>query len=592
MIIQLHEQLINKIAAGEVVERPASVLKELVENSIDAEADKIEVNIQKAGTKLIEVNDNGVGMNREDAKVASKSHTTSKISKIQDLDSIFSMGFRGEALASISSVSNVTIITKTEEEEVGTKVEINEGKQSSHEDISTKTGTTISVKHLFHNVPARRKFLKSERTEYKHILQTFKNYALAYPHIHFSLSHNKKSVYNLPSVNKESFNSELKIRINDLYGEKTSKELVQLRYNAKDIKIFGFVGHPKQARSRRSHQLIYLNKRPISSGLISKAVYEGYHGLIPKGRYPIFFLFLKIDPSEVDVNVHPRKSEVRFSSPQKIYQSVRQAAKQTLLKFLQKDTEKALKTYPQLKKHTSKSKTFTKESSKKKHFNLNKPSRKDVSKSVDFTRKLLKTSRETEDMDFSSGYKAFQVFKSFIVIEKEKKLLFIDQHAAAERVTYEKLQQQAEEEKTETQKLLIPEVVDLDKTEFETLKQYRTKLEKMGIKFNIFGKQSIKVEEIPVIIARANIEKLIEDILSELPEESDKPESFTQIQDHLFATMACHSSIRAGMKLTEEEINYLVKQLLSGENQYSCPHGRPIIWELDRKELENKFERH
>ncbi|MFC1780407.1 DNA mismatch repair endonuclease MutL [Patescibacteria group bacterium] len=602
MIIKLHQNLINKIAAGEVVERPASVLKELLENSIDAKSTKITVNIEKAGTELIEVIDNGEGMSREDAKLACQSHTTSKITTIQDLDEIATMGFRGEALASISSVSALTLVTKDTGSTTGTKVIVDKKQKLIVKEVSTNKGTKITVKRLFHNIPARKKFLKTESTEYKHILVTFINYALAFPNIHFNLAHNKKSVYNLPSISKDSLNEELKIRINDLFGSKIASNLVDIHYNAPDLQIFGFVGHPRIARSGRSHQLVFLNNRPINDKLITKAVYDAYHSLIPRNKYPIFFLFLRLDPTKVDINVHPRKSEVRFADTQSIFQAVKQAAKQSLLKFLKKDAKKALEQYPEYKPKSVEIENFQSQSKPvgSRFIADNKdqtPTQQQISGAISFTKELLnkKMPVGAEDLQpFSS--RAFQLFNTYIIIEKDDKILFIDQHAAAERVTYEKLLTQFRNDRIETQKLLLSEVIELDKLEFQSLKENRNDLSKLGIKLSIFGKSAFKVEEIPLLLVKSNIKELISDILSELTQSDESvgdanPRPIQKTQNHLIATMACHTSIRAGMKLKQVEIDDLVNKLLKCKNPYSCPHGRPIIWELSREELEKNFKR-
>lgn len=599
MIIKLHPTLVNKIAAGEVVERPASVLKELMENAIDAKATKISANLQDYGNKKIEMVDNGTGMSKDDAIIACDSHTTSKISTLQDLEDINSMGFRGEALASISAVSRLTLISKPQKDKVGTKIQIDSGKVISKEDTPTNKGTTIAVERLFHIIPARKKFLKSKNTEYKHLLVTFFNYALAFPNIHFSLSHNNKTVYNLPSMTADNFNDELLVRINDLFGSKISSNLVEIHYSSPYIQIGGFVGHPSIARSQRSYQLTFLNKRPISDKLISRAVYDAYQSLIPKGKYPIFFLFINLDPRKVDVNVHPRKSEVRFERPDQIYQSVKQAAKGTLLKFLQKDTKNALKEYSKFQKTIPAFKHKVSKIQKDV-----KPSKGfQIKDSIKFTEALLK---EDKDQKFSKITKeaasfqiptiprAFQVFNNYIIIERKDTLLVIDQHAASERVTYESFIKQTEINKIETQRLLIGEIIELNKIEFAILRGYREQLSKLGLKLSIFGKSAFKVEEIPALIAKTNIKELIANIVSELEEETrgKAAQSFEHVKNHIIETMACHSSIRSGMKLHVEEIKDLVEKLLKCNNPYSCPHGRPIIWKIERSELEKKFKRH
>lgn len=608
MIIQLHQNLINKIAAGEVVERPASVVKELVENAIDAKTTKIEVKIENAGKKLLEVTDNGIGMTRDDAEIACDSHTTSKITTIDDLENIRSMGFRGEALASISSVSNLTLVTQSKDEKIGSKIVINGGKRSKTEDFSTE-GTTISVERLFHNIPARKKFLKTDNTEFRHILTTFHNYALSYPNIHFILTHNKKSVYNLPSINNESFNKELLVRIFDIFGGGIADNLVEIYYNSPEIQITGFTGHPKISKSRGSVQLQFLNKRPISDKLISRAVYDAYQGLVPKGKYPIFFMFITLDPKLVDVNVHPRKSEVRFEDTQQIYQAVKQSAKQNILSFLQKDTKEALKVFSNtgssnrsFSSRTPAAHAFAKASAGRpsNSFSSDKPTisnrSSNIEQSLDFTKEILQATKGevSPKLQIDNGsVKAFQVFNCFIIVEKEDTLLMVDQHAADERITYEQLKKDIANSKIETQTVLIPEVIKLDKAKLQIIEEKKKEIEKLGLKIAEFGKNEYRIEEVPALLAKANPVKLLEEILDDIEDEEDrdKPESFEEIEDHIIATMACHSSIRGGMKLHQEEIQDLVEKLLKCKNPYSCPHGRPVIWEITREELERKFGR-
>ncbi len=593
MIIKLYPQLINKIAAGEVVERPASVVKELIENSIDAKATKILVDIEKSGLHLIRVVDNGTGMDREDALLACESHTTSKIASIQDLDNIVSMGFRGEALSSIASVSDFEMITKDKTSKTGTKIEIKYGKFQKAEDISSNIGTSISVKHLFHNVPARKKFLKSERTEYANILDTFLKYALSFPSIHFLLTHNNNSVYNLPSITSEDFNKELLLRIDDIFSNEISENLVEINYNSPRINILGYIGHPKISRSSKAYQYIFLNNRPIIDKIISKAVYDAFTGLMPKDRYPIFFIFLNINPNEVDVNVHPRKSEVRFQDPNFIYRSVNEASKRNILKFLQKDTQEALKKY-------SKFAVNIKKKLKNMYPKLQKSF--EIEKSIIFTKELLKSPKQnvtyTRDETYNFYSKSIpsnqviQIFESYIICILEDKIVLIDQHAASERVTYEKLKKQIDSNAIETQRVLFSENIDLDPSKFEVFMENRKNLEKLGIKLSLFGKNSVKVDEIPAILAKSDFEKLIFDLLDELQENTGiRLDKFNKIKEKLIATMACHTSIRGNMKLTQDEMNYLINELFLCENQYSCPHGRPILWEISKDEIEKKFKR-
>lgn len=601
MIIKLHQNLINKIAAGEVVERPASVLKELLENSIDAGAKHITIHLEAAGFHKVEVIDDGVGMSEDDAKIACDSHTTSKIASIEDLEKIESMGFRGEALASIASVSALTLLTKHKDEKVGYKIVVKGGKHLEGKKSAYRGGTAITVKNLFFNVPARKKFLKSQSTEYRHMLSTFFNYALAYPHIHFVLTHNNKIVHNLPSVSGEQFNEELKVRISDLFGRNLSEDLIQLRYGSPIIQMSGFVSHPRSARSTKSYQLQFLNKRPIVDKTISRAVYDAYQGMIPKGKYPIFFAFISINPNIVDVNVHPRKTEVRFENGQEIYRAAFHATKHALEKSLQIETKENLGQFtvrPQQLGQTTSSITHKTASSPK---NASKPARGEVTDSILFTKELLQDSFLAETPEDSADLalpvqissRAHQVFKEVIIVEKDDTLLFIDQHAAAERVTYEKLIEQINAKKIETQPLLMPEVIEVSTVEAELLEEYKSKLIKLGITISQFGKNTYKIDEVPVLMAKGNFQNFFKEILGDLLEDdgSSKSKSFETLKEKIIATMACHGSIRAGMKLQPAEIDDLVNKLLKCNNPHSCPHGRPIMWEISKSELERKFKR-
>ncbi len=577
-----------------MVERPASVVKELIENAIDADADKITIKLKNNGLDLIQVEDNGKGIDEENLSVAPDSHTTSKLAKLEDLENIHSMGFRGEALASIASVSNLSIISKTKNSDSGKEITINYGKKSEVKETSSNTGTNVSVKQLFHKIPARKKFLKSPQTEYRHILEIFNNYALAFPNITFKLVKDENAIHNLPAINKESKNEEIKVRIHDLFGDKISRNVVPVNYDSPYVQINGLIGHPQIARSRKSHQMTFLNKRPISDPIISKAVYNAHRGLIPKGKYPVFFLFLKMNPSDVDVNVHPRKSEVRFREGQRVFRSIQDAVRSAILKFLQKDSKEAFKEYGkkfQKAKETRKNSDF-----KSKYTSYRKrPSQKTTREAVEFTKSLLEKTKQSNirrGVDFTG---AIQVFNSFIIIQKEEELLFIDQHAAAERVTYEQLKGQIDHEKIETQGLLMGEVINLSERDFQLIKSVRKDLENLGIKINIFGQKDIKVESLPAILEKSNVNDLITDIIDSLNEVGDLeeiPQAFEDAKKHVIETMACHSSIRAGMKLEQREIDDLITKLLKCKNPYSCPHGRPIVWKMEKYKLEKKFKRH
>jgi len=508
------------------------------------------------------------------------------------------MGFRGEALASISAVSELTLVTKHKDEQTGVLIRIKGGKKMEERKIAGNTGTTISADDLFFNVPARKKFLKTESTEYRHLLSTFFNYALSYPHIHFVLSHNRKTVYNLPSVEGENFNEELKPRIFDLFGKGVADDLIPIRYNSPVIQVQGFISHPRAAKSSGTHQLQFLNKRPIVDKTISRAIYDAYQGMIPKGKYPIFFLFLKINPELVDVNVHPRKSEVRFENPQEIYRATFSAAKAALEKGLQIETHECFRQFIPEKPSTSIGKKPPERSfSAYKSGTGRSTTPHGISDSILFTKQLLKGTSLTEPSPtFTSveiSPQAHQVFNEIIIVEKEDSLLFLDQHAAAERVTYEKLIDQIGKKKIETQPLLVPEIIDVSSVEHALLAEQKKLFMTLGIAIAPFGKNAFKIDEVPVLMAKSNFQKFFKEIISDLidDENATSSKSFETVKDKIIATMACHGSIRAGMKLQPAEIDDLVTKLLQCDNPYSCPHGRPIVWEISKSDLERKFKR-
>lgn len=589
-IIRLPQNLINKIAAGEVVERPASVIKELIENSIDAEASKITINIENAGKKLIEVIDNGTGMSKEDAEIAFEHHSTSKIKNLDDLENITTMGFRGEALSSIGAVSKVTLTTKNNKDVTGTQIKIQNEKTTTIEEAGIGQGTDLKVEELFFNIPARLKFLKSDTTELKYIIQTFINLALSNSQIHFILSHNKKNLYNLPNVQN------LKNRIFDLFGQNIADNLISIIYDSPILKINGFVGHPSIAKVQRNHQYVFLNKRPIQDALIAKAVYDGFESTIPRDRFPVLFIFIKIDPKEVDVNVHPRKTQVKFRNTNQIYLAVKNAVKTSLFKQLQSNVNKI----PPFKQSYKIKESFVngRLSDSKIDYKSYPKDKKDlVKQSLLFSAQLLSGSNDNTSIvekDTKIYKQPYQIFNNYLLYEYGEKLWIIDQHAAAERVSYEKLSSQYKKENIEGQKLLIPQTIELKYHDSIVLKSNIDQLSKVGIYVEEFGSNIFKINEVPTLLSKSNLQKLIEDIIEDMKSIDIKKESesLTELTKRIIETMACHHSIRAGMKLEIQEIYNLVKDLIKCRNPYSCPHGRPVIWELTKYQIDKKFDRH
>jgi len=580
----LPAEIIAQIAAGEVIERPASVVKELIENSIDAGSSRIEVNIKAAGKDLIEVIDDGEGMSSVDAAKAFVQHATSKISSLNDLESVLTLGFRGEALASIAAVAEVELNTNNSEE--STKITFTNNDLNISKSIIEK-GTAISVKNLFGRVPARKKFLRSDSTELKQVTDIFLKHAVFHPEIHFILNHNGNNIYNLPQ------SGNIKTRVFDIWGEKISNKTQEINYDGPDLKIYGLIGHPEIARKDRSIQYIALNRRPITSDLISKAVEDSYRSAKPDKLKPVFFLDIEINPRKVDVNVHPRKMEVKFSNTQEIYISVKHAADNGINKTLQLGVKHFLEEQPITQHLNEVEMGWPKPTTPLNRQQLSEKSTPRtqtyindavVKKSLSFTQTLL----ETAEMETKTiAYRSFQIFSTFIILEKQDELLFVDQHAADERINYEKLMNQIKNSTVSKQQLLIPYTMDISASKLEILKEHIDQFEKLGLELEVFGKETIKINTIPQILKTLDFEKFIDEVL-----ERDLINlTSEEVLHNVVASLACHGSIRAGRKMHEEEVNRMIEQLFECEKPYSCPHGRPIIWKMSKYEIEKKFKR-
>jgi len=596
----LSKDLINKIAAGEVVERPASIVKELIENSIDAGSTKITINIRQGGIELIEISDNGTGMNKQNAKLSLIQHATSKISSTEDLAKIFTLGFRGEALASIASIADLEIHTYDGNTEPITVAQ-RDGSSKITPAKARSRGTTITVRNIFKHIPARRKFLKSINTEYKYILSTFLSTVIANPSIEFVLIKDEKIVYDLPS-------STLKNRIINIYP--TYKQILPINYISHEISISGYIGHPSLNRKDTSNQYIFLNGRPIKDRLINQAIKQGYQTSLMHGQYPIFFLNFDINPSLVDVNIHPRKNEVKFLAPGKIFGAVKTTVESTLTKALQQEFNNKIadiNTTSTNNLNTIKQKSFT---NPKKNYVASTPQMhtdNNLLSSLTFTKELLyndtnaSTDNVQKELSLSMHNNTveignfIQVFNTYIIIEKADKLLIIDQHAADERVNFEKIKNKLANNSTiKNQPLLLPILINLTPVEQVIVLDHKQNIEKLGFKLSIDLKnKKLKVLEVPILLAKnSNIEKIITSILHELDNSTNThSDIWSKMEDHVIATMACHGSIRAGQKLHKAEIQQLLSDLNNCTIPYSCPHGRPLSWELTQNDLEKQFKR-
>lgn len=589
----LPDDLINKIAAGEVVERPSSIVKELLENSIDSGATNIELSLEKSGLESITVSDNGIGMNKLEVENAFLKHTTSKINSIDDLFNVSTLGFRGEALASISSIASVKVhsyngIDKPILYTIQDKdsfVTIGQGRN---------IGTTITVKNIFQNIPVRRKFLKSENTEYKYISDVFLDIALSRPNIGFSLIKNGKEIYQSQPQNS------LLERLTNTFKILTKDKLIPLSFDNTSMQIHGLIGHPDLAKSINTYQYIFINSRFVKNPLIYKAVKEGYSTSIMKSLEPVYFLFFSLPNSEIDVNVHPRKLEVRFINPGQIYSNTKNIVSKTLELFSQKAFRDNFNDNQSFNKTNVTNRVMGERHPSQKFFeeSIIKPVNKlGIKSSLSFTKNILEDvldiGQDTLIKELSKKTQnALQIFDTYIVFEKEGKLLLLDQHAAHERINFEKFMNIIENDKSlVSQNLLFPIDIPITSNTKEKLFENEDFIRKLGFDFNVIG-NSLLISQIPNLLPLENIEIIFKELLTELETtEGQDSKKWNDIRNKLIATIACHSSIRAGQKLDEYMIKGIISDLFNCKLPYSCPHGRPFYWEISQKDIEKEFKR-
>jgi len=558
----LPESLINKIAAGEVIERPASIVRELLDNSIDAGAKTISVEVLHGGKKLIKVSDDGIGMEREDALLCFERHATSKIKSEEDIFNITTLGFRGEALSSIAAVSRFTLITSTKDS-AGTRIEIGMNKKEIA-DAPAVQGTVVEVRDIFYNIPARRKFLKSTATEISHIIETITQKALAYPEIRFSLKHNNAEIINVSAIN------DLKGRFIQLYGEDLFKEFVEIEKGIEGIRLYGFSSNMDFIRSSKSHQLIFINRRPVKNPTISHAVYNAYSDLIPKDKHPSFFLFLDIDPKRVDVNVHPAKREVRFESPDEVYKLVFSAIREKFHSL----QHKGIVYSPVETIEGEATRSFIREAVES-AFQLSE------SAQTDFFVKGI-----TPPL-----HRYFYIGESFFVELSEGGITIIDQHAAHERVLYERFLKKVY---LEIETLFLPIRIELPVREFNIIMNYKWLLQDFGFQIEEFGANNFIIRALPKVINKAELKGLLLDIASAIVEEGASAKGVSQKEElskSIAAKLACHRSVRGRERLTNEELSKLIAELEKTDTPDKCPHGRPTRISFSLNDLRKMFKR-
>lgn len=686
-IVLLDELTINKIAAGEVIERPASVVKELVENSIDAGATNITVEIQNGGISKIRIIDNGSGMSKDDLEFAFERHATSKIRKAADLENVKSMGFRGEALASIAAIAHVELVSKTEDDNIGHKIVVEGGKILEIEDSASQKGTTITVSNLFFNTPVRYKFLKKDFTEAGYIEDAVTRIAIANPNIAIKLINGNKTII------QTNGNGDLKTVIYTIYGKEIAEGLLKVNYEYEGIKVTGAIGKPEIARNNRSYQMFFVNKRYIKDKTLSAGVEQAFKGLIPIGKYGVVVLNIEIEPNKIDVNVHPTKLEIRFQEEQKVFKAIYHSVKDTLLKgdlvkeverepvveeqklevnqepvkleenqikteqvvepkvetedikksgFMglfkkkEKDADEFIENYstntlqeifaeksagqPEeveipTQEQKNKMEDIIEKQKELENPKVEEPTSKDFDEmyvktfgKLPETQKIeensnkidVKTLKEVENISVFEEKENYNtipkykfigaLFSTYLVIEMKDEIYIIDQHAAHERVMYEKVKKNFYNNmEKDSQIMLLPDIIELSHKERAIVKENTDLFKKAGFIIEEFGDNTIRLIGVPSLCMELDTKELFLEILDEIDTVAITAKQ--EKEDKFISTIACKAAVKANMKLTNEEVDTLMRQLLVLPNPFTCPHGRPTAIKMTRYDIERKFNR-
>ena len=605
----LPDALASQVAAGEVVERPAALVRELVENSLDAGARHIEVHAQRGGTALIRIVDDGSGMDREDAMLCLERHATSKIRTKEDLGAICTFGFRGEALPSIASVSRFRLATREKDALVGTEIEVNGGKLSAVRDHGGAAGTVIEARSLFFNVPARRKFLRTENTEFSHVEQQLRLHAIANPQVAFTLTHNGELVLHLPATR------DMLERIRGLVGEELATRLLKIEETTlHGVTVSGYIGGPGMSRSNRQMQTTYLNGRPIESASISYGLREGYHTALMKGQYPVTFLFIQMDPTAFDVNVHPAKKEVRFHDGNSVRDTIARSVSRTLENASKLHTGHAPAARPLPAASTSApvipvsrqeelEMPVTPSSAPLRQMPVAsaprpvlepsppRPSEPVSTPEVMLPKPVENAKTASSDVPSPNDFRIIGVLqKLYVLMESKEGLVLMDQHAAHERVNFEKFRRALESGGVPCQRLLMPITLQTTPRDADVLKQNQASLTRLGIEIEPFGPNIFKVEALPSFLKTDDPAAWLDQVIEELSSLTAKASSLRLSEDAI-ATTACRASVKSNDVLSIPELQALLKDLFSCEMPYCCPHGRPTLVQISTAELERKFGR-
>jgi len=607
IIHRLDPRLVNQIAAGEIIERPASVVKELLENALDAEASQLEITVQEGGKKLIRVTDDGLGMAADDLALAVASHATSKLAGSDDLDRITTLGFRGEALPSIGSVSRMTVTTRQACQVEAHSITVEGGQAGQLRAAGAAPGTTVEVRNLFYNIPARRKFLKADATELGHIVEAVARVGLAYPQVALRLRHNGRTVHDLPQAEN------LRERVEAFYGRHLAESLIEVRSDTPAGTIRGLIAPPSESRTSTKWQFLYINGRYIRDRSLMHAIREAYRGLVEANRQPMVFLLLTVPPESVDVNVHPTKIEVRLRHGQQVYHELLTMLRNKLLSAdLTPHVGDALQRPP-----ASPGDRAARVRESLAGFLRAPPPRADQSR-FSYARSQMRPGstapaggpsaspppgepaaapEEVGRMDAAAQAppgplpRAFQLHNTYLVAETDEGMIIIDQHALHERVLYEELRRRLTAGPLESQRLLIPAVMDVTDKEMAFLGEQGDQLARLGVECEKFGNRSIGIQAFPAMLSdRAQPERVLRDLLDWMADHEGEP-TVEDVLDELLHRMACRAAVKAGDTLSQEEMQALLASRHSDSQTATCPHGRPTSLVLSRSEIERSFKR-
>lgn len=587
-INELPSHLVNQIAAGEVVERPASVIKELVENSLDAGADRIDVEVAQGGVKLMRITDNGHGLYKDDLTLALSRHATSKVSALEDLERISSMGFRGEALPSIASVSRLTLTSREQEADYAWQLQID---QAAPSPAAHPVGTTLEVRDLFYNTPARRKFLKTDKTEFSHVEQTLRRLALARPDVAFSLQHNGRDVFTAPKAIDRTAQEK---RLSALLGSSFIENALFFEHSAVNLKLSGWVARPTFSRSQADMQHFYVNGRMVRDRLVTHAIRQAFQDVLFHGRHPAYVLFLELDPILVDVNVHPTKHEVRFREGRLVHDFLFRTLHQVLAEE-RPDPGEGGENVPYENRPAAVMNAEPHQPSMRLQVN-DRPATYQAAMAWQMPEQNARALAGQEGIGEAGseddipplGFAIAQLHGIFVLAQNAEGMIVVDMHAAHERITYEHFKQAREGEGIKSQPLLVPVSVAVSGREADLAEQYAQIFDSLGMQVDRMGEEALAVRALPALLRNADAERLLRDVLSDLAMHGDSQRVLESINEVL-STMACHGSVRANRRLTIEEMNALLRDIERTERSGQCNHGRPTWTQLSMQELDKLF---